>query len=278
MSLLARALDIDITFFNGTYSDSALVARILEHVRVQREREGIILKPSSVAGTRGPNEPPPQDSPSYPFDAYALRHNPDVADLAGSDLWALPPDDPRALVLPPAPAPDNRPHISQIMGSLEHTRWWIEESDLAFEHMTTAVVACWHAHYSLIRSFATAPGEDNDTILVMEDDVDIEYGFEDTLRRAMAGLPSTWDVLLPGYCDSTEAHHRPVAGFPRLRRSHHPLCNHGYILSRRGARRLVSHLRSPSFSYSRPLDQAWQFLLQHDLSELLLNCCRRINS
>lgn len=267
MSMLASALDVDFGFFDGTLSTSDEIARILEHVRVQREREGVLLQPSSEAGRRGPDEPPPQDSPHYPFDG-PLQAEPDVTELAGADLWALPPDDPRALKpsLPLAPSPDTRPDIPQIITSLERTRWWIQDSGIPFHDIVNgAVAACWHAHYSLIRTFAAAPGAPDDTLMILEDDVDIEFDFERTLRHAMHGLPDDWDVLLPGYCDSTETKHKPVAGYPRLRRSDDPLCNHGYIVSRRGARRLISLLRSPSFAYSRALDQAYKIFIDEKM-------------
>lgn len=269
MSLLARALDADFSFFDGTPSASAEVAAVLEYARVQREREGVVLAPSSPAGRLAPDERPPQEAPEYPFTRAAFAKDADVREPAGADLWTLPAGDPRAPrpALPPAPTPDTRPRIHQIMGTLEHTRQFMDDPGLGFEDISQSVIACWHAHYSLVRSFAIADGPLNATMLIMEDDVDMEFDFETTLRRSMPGLPADWDVLLPGYCDSTETNHRPVAGYPRLRRSHHPLCNHGYIVSRRGARRLVSLLRSPSFAYSRPLDQAYQYLINEGLRE-----------
>ena len=49
MSLLANALDADFGFFDGTLSTSDEITRIIEHVRVQREREGVLLQPTSDA-------------------------------------------------------------------------------------------------------------------------------------------------------------------------------------------------------------------------------------
>ncbi|KAL1661220.1 hypothetical protein GGF50DRAFT_105509 [Schizophyllum commune] len=267
MSLLANALDADFGFFDGTLSTSDEITRIVEHVRVQREREGVLLQPTSDAGRRGPDEPAPQDLPHYPFDG-PLEVYPDVSEPAGADLWTLSPTDPRAPQppLPPIPVPDTRPDVPQIMDTLERTRWWIQDSGIPFhDFINGAVAACYHAHYSLLRTFAAAPGSPDDTLLILEDDVDIEFDFERTLRHAMQGLPADWDVLLPGYCDSTETKHKPVPGYPRLRRSDDPLCNHGYIVSRRGARRLVSLLRSPSFAYSRALDQAYKILINEKI-------------
>ena len=275
MSLLANTLDADFGFFDGTLSTSDEITRIVEHVRVQREREGVLLQPTSDAGRRGPDEPAPQDLPHYPFDG-PLEAYPDVSEPAGADLWTLPPTDPRAPQppLPPIPNPDTRPDIPQIMDTLERTRWWIEDSGIPFQEIVNdAVTACYHAHYSLVRTFAAAPGAPDDTLLILEDDVDIEFDFERTLRHAMQGLPADWDVLLPGYCDSTETKHKPVPGYPRLRRSDDPLCNHGYIVSRRGARRLVSLLRSPSFAYSRALDQAYKILINEKICQLSVCCC-----
>lgn len=269
MSLLAKALDVDFTFYNGTSYQSEVIHTILERARYMREREGVILKSTSDLTKLAPGEPLPQSSPDYPFDKAALLRGADVTEPAGADLWVLPADDPRAPkpALPPAPKPDTRPRIHQIMGDLENTKRFMADPNLPFEDVRPSVVACWNSHYSVIRRFAVSSGAEDGAILVMEDDVDMEFDIEATLRAEMEGLPADWDMILPGYCDSTETDHRPEPGHPRLRRSHHPLCNHGYIVSRRGARRMVSLFRSPMFAYSRPHDQAKQFLIRQGLSE-----------
>ena len=41
-----------------------------------------------------------------------------------------------------------------------------------------------------------------------------------------------------------------------------PKCTHGYAVSHHGARRLLSHLLYPPFAYSRPIDQAFAWLIQ----------------
>lgn len=269
MSLLARTLDVKFTFYDGTSYESDVIHTILERARYMREREGVILNSTSPLTKLAPGETPPQDLPDYPFTKEALERGVDVTEPAGADLWMLPPDDPRAPkpALPPPPKPDTRPRIHQIMGDLKRTQRFMADPNLPFEDVRPSVVACWNSHYSVLRRFATTPGSPDATILIMEDDVDMEFDIEATLRNEMAGLPPDWDMLLPGYCDSTETDHRPEPGHPRLRRSHHPLCNHGYIVSRRGARRLVSLFRSPSFAYSRPHDQAKQYLIRHNLGE-----------
>jgi hypothetical protein len=43
-----------------------------------------------------------------------------------------------------------------------------------------------------------------------------------------------------------------------------PACNHGYALTRSGARKLLVHLRYPPFAYSRAVDLAISWLVQSD--------------
>jgi hypothetical protein len=47
-----------------------------------------------------------------------------------------------------------------------------------------------------------------------------------------------------------------------LHPSYGPKCTHAYVVSRRGARRILLHLRHPPFAYSRAIDQALMWLVQ----------------
>ncbi|KAG8811608.1 hypothetical protein FRC19_003698 [Serendipita sp. 401] len=50
-----------------------------------------------------------------------------------------------------------------------------------------------------------------------------------------------------------------------LRPSSSPLCTHAYAVSVRGAVHLSQLLRHPSFAYSRPLDQAFAWLIRNNI-------------
>jgi hypothetical protein len=47
-----------------------------------------------------------------------------------------------------------------------------------------------------------------------------------------------------------------------LHPSYGPKCTHAYVVSRRGARRILLHLRHPPFAYSRAIDQALMWLVR----------------
>jgi len=48
----------------------------------------------------------------------------------------------------------------------------------------------------------------------------------------------------------------------RLYPSNQPKCTHAYVVSKRGARRLLLYLQYPPFAYSRAIDQAIAWLIE----------------
>lgn len=80
--------------------------------------------------------------------------------------------------------------------------------------------------------------------------------------------------LYKGHCWSDESHYPPLEHprwqvFPshsslnqtRVHPSNAPKCTHAYALSKKGARRLWSHLSYYPFAYSRAIDQAFAWLI-----------------
>ncbi|KAG0151959.1 hypothetical protein CROQUDRAFT_650533 [Cronartium quercuum f. sp. fusiforme G11] len=217
-------------------------------------------------------------------DAYALHSDPLSIPLGivGADVWALdegqrsrlglaPDQLPSSDTSPPAlpvitsssmesilrhrssegPEPDyyrfNRRQQFRPGGMAEERlrHWWNVLSD--------AAIACWHSHLSVIRTFV----ESKDRMaLILEDDVDLEVDIEDRLQSALNEVPRDWDILLLGHCWSEESQFPPISPGSALRPAFAPKCNHAYAVSKRGARKLIRHLRSPAFAYSRPFDKA----------------------
>ena len=64
-----------------------------------------------------------------------------------------------------------------------------------------------------------------------------------------------------GHCWSDESYNPPLIKGSPLHPSHAPKCTHAYVLSARGARKLLTYLTYPPFAYSRALDQALAFLI-----------------
>lgn len=75
-----------------------------------------------------------------------------------------------------------------------------------------------------------------------------------------------------GHCWSDEAFHPALNAHDNttyyngsvtyIHPSKNPACNHGYALTRSGARRILVHLRYPPFAYSRAIDLAITWLIR----------------
>ena len=61
--------------------------------------------------------------------------------------------------------------------------------------LTKERLACWHSHWSVIRS--VADGQD-DVSLVLEDDVDMELDIRQRLLGVWDSLPNPWDIVFLG--------------------------------------------------------------------------------
>ncbi|KAF6751382.1 hypothetical protein DFP72DRAFT_816796, partial [Ephemerocybe angulata] len=154
--------------------------------------------------------------------------------------------------------------------------------------LTGSRIACWHSHLSVIHSAANTPGGTPRATLVLEDDVDMEQDINAQLSQLWTYLPPDWDVVFLGHCWSNESSYPAISGLSEtallhnhshalsspgdlkldVSASHHlhpsfaPKCTHAYALSRKGARKLLLHLRYPPFSFSRAIDQAMAWLVQ----------------
>jgi len=168
-------------------------------------------------------------------------------DISGSELWFLPPSSP--LALPPL---DLGPDYVR-----ENDTHWLSE------------IACWHSHFQLLRKIADG---DDDVVLVFEDDVDMEWDIERRLHYLWGYLPNPWDIVFLGHCYSDEFTKGHVGGTMYLYQSDSPLCLHAYAMTKKSAARFVRLLRSPLYSYSKPLDHAYrEFIWQervHSFSAL----------
>jgi GR25 family glycosyltransferase involved in LPS biosynthesis len=102
--------------------------------------------------------------------------------------------------------------------------------------LSAGEVGCALSHVALwddllVRGFASA--------LVLEDDVDFARGFVARLGELVARLPRRWDLVYLGFVPST-APARPWR--PGLTRPIYHFGTFAYLISRRGARRLLADL------------------------------------
>lgn len=64
-------------------------------------------------------------------------------------------------------------------------------------HLTLSrgMVACWDSHLRLLRHIAGSPDE---SVIVLEDDVDLEFDLGHILNRLGGALPENWDIVFLG--------------------------------------------------------------------------------
>ncbi|KAF9466935.1 hypothetical protein BDZ94DRAFT_1287967 [Collybia nuda] len=136
--------------------------------------------------------------------------------------------------------------------------------------LTRARIACWHSHLLVIQSIANDPDlNDTDSVIVLEDDLDMERDVQARLGYLWPFLPADWDMVYLGHCWSNEtffpalnAEDSQNALGTYIHPSKSPSCTHSYLLSKAGARRLLLHLRYSPFAYSRAVDRAFSWLIQ----------------
>ena len=71
-----------------------------------------------------------------------------------------------------------------------------------------ATKATWLSYLFLFKDFAASSS--NQSLLILEDDVDIEVDFVRLLNDSMLKAPSDWDILLCGYCCLAEMEDKKV--------------------------------------------------------------------
>ena len=107
LKLCSTLPDLTFTWHNATYQDAPIVTEILERIRQVR-----------VDSRRG-HEHEIEKPEYYPFtwpDDVTSDSVLQPGDIAGSEIWILPPSHPLALPpLPPPPVPDHRPQESVAM-------------------------------------------------------------------------------------------------------------------------------------------------------------------
>ncbi|KAJ3862556.1 hypothetical protein EV359DRAFT_44923 [Lentinula novae-zelandiae] len=286
MESLARALDVDFSFFDATdYKSSGVyglerLERILDRIRWQRDRldEEDVNDDTVVAG----NHPKPSDTnPNMILDAFPFQWSKDaLANLAdplanelgisGADYWTLEMERLYAGEdLDEAKVWEEQhpmPSFWQDETWRKSREAWVNPSFVrnsleTTQHLTLAEIACTDSHMRAIREIVRRK---LGSAIIFEDDIDIEFSIERILRHEWSFLPSTWDILYLGHCWSGTEPDQPLID-PKatyLRKTRHTLCNHGYAVSLRGAHKLTRFLRSPDFAYSRPVDHLIKDLIQ----------------
>ncbi|KAJ7125179.1 hypothetical protein C8R44DRAFT_980394 [Mycena epipterygia] len=232
--LLASALDIDLTWHNATDHQDEITNIIVERIRWWRDAHRVHAVDKN------------QDFSPFTFEwPKDIQQEAGPLELKGADLWTAPgfPE------LPHPPIPDDRPPLHAVYAEtvfipdLIHPEW----------------VAHWKSHYDVLRKIAEG---DDETAIVLEDNIDVEWELEMRLNHFIPALPAQWDVLMLGHCSNSETTHAPIRSSPFIHPSNMPRCTPGYVVTRRGAQRLVRRLRNAAFAFSRPIDQAFAHIIE----------------
>ena len=123
------------------------------------------------------------------------------------------------------------------------------------------VIGCFLSHRNFWKKVVD---ERHECAIVLEDDCELEPGFAETVDAALAELPQTWDVCLLGAlgCAHPRGRHgglNPMIGWyaggtRRTRRlseslfvPHKPAGTHAYLISSRGAAKLLRQLARATY-------------------------------
>ncbi|KAK4049216.1 hypothetical protein OIO90_005505 [Microbotryomycetes sp. JL221] len=101
----------------------------------------------------------------------------------------------------------------------------------------------------------------DETALILEDDVDVEWDIERLWSRIAIKLPQEWDVTFLGHCWGHESK-TPWYKHPLLHESVSPMCLHGWSVSQTGAQRIFKHLLDPWRAFMLAVDAAMPSLIK----------------
>lgn len=192
MDRIARALDLNFTYFEGTDPHKERIEKIKERVKWQRSRiDELEAEPSDWP------IPDAESNPEVIFDAFPFQWSFDVEKnqknplkkplgIAGSDYWTRDPPDPVWEAAHPLPPVTSRKEIMTTIGFND------EYKNVA---LTNAMIGCWDSHARLWREIV----ENGDRVaIIFEDDIDMEFDIEKRIIRMWPALPKDWDVVMLG--------------------------------------------------------------------------------
>ncbi|RUS26534.1 t-SNARE [Jimgerdemannia flammicorona] len=110
-------------------------------------------------------------------------------------------------------------------------KYWVRKG------ATRAQLACWRSHMHVYQEIVA---NNMTSALILEDDIDMEVDIEKRVFEVTPHLPNDWDVWFLGHCHEQELDDK--LGHPSLQRSYQPQCTHSYVVSQRGAPKLVKML------------------------------------
>ncbi|KAJ1955699.1 hypothetical protein IWQ62_005472, partial [Dispira parvispora] len=103
-------------------------------------------------------------------------------------------------------------------------------------------LACWRSHMNVYQQIVY---NHLDHALILEDDVDLEMDVVKLAQDKLQHLPKDWDLFYLGHC-STGKYVGPIYNAEHgIRILHGGWCTHGYMVSQKGAQKLLGLLAQP---------------------------------
>jgi GR25 family glycosyltransferase involved in LPS biosynthesis len=283
MTKLMRALGLDFEFVDATSKDAPVIQWIGERAAEIRRRkrellaESLDMLPEEVGGMGigsiwlEPSQPLERivnlDRPKKNRKKVEL---PSLADdeYHGTDWVSFLESAPRGYEFQPTYDDFN---VTEAM--------WDPLEENSFRQINEAVIATW---YSQTRVWKLMEKNGDESALILEDDVDLEWDIDRIWPNIWRRLPGEdngkvvpWQVTFLGHCWGRELTSALIpAAFsfplkltekrflslepsylhPLLHRSTEPRCLHGYSLSRTGVRHLLRLLSDPWVAYQAAID------------------------
>jgi GR25 family glycosyltransferase involved in LPS biosynthesis len=109
-------------------------------------------------------------------------------------------------------------------------------------------VGVFHSHLEICRKVSKC--NDDEICLVLEDDVKIEDNFIDIISNIWKMIPKDFDILMLGYIPVVQNENEIMRVNQFLARYIHFIGCHAYILTGRGAKKIVTNHDKIKFQYS----------------------------
>ena len=106
-------------------------------------------------------------------------------------------------------------------------------------------IACWASHLQIWHEIARLQ---NDTwVLIVEDDIDLEFSTFDILQSFPSDVWTVPDLLYLGYCGNAPGllMYRSIQNSYRIHQATNPSCTHAYAIRSRSATKLIQLLSKP---------------------------------
>ncbi|KAH8922393.1 hypothetical protein BT69DRAFT_1205250, partial [Atractiella rhizophila] len=261
MTKLASALGLRITFVDASVGDDdGLMGWIAERVKEVKDlkrpvlAEAMGIKPEKVGGMGVDSIWLTREGDAFYYgDAIVgpLRFG---DSLQHDERWIV---DGKQLTwvqyLESHPDPHSLKPRKKDMNVTEYLWDFKETND--FRQIRGNVIATW---WSQTRVWQLMKALGDETALVLEDDVDLEWDIERIWGGIEAKLTGpfgdkNWEVVMLGHCWGREVTN-PAKLHPLLHPSAEPRCLHGYALSKKGYNHLLDLYSDPLVAYTTAVD------------------------